>query len=415
MHYLLKMKEALEAQGWIYNDSVDREVALRKDGKNYSLEDHVRAMIYAMLSSQTRWFQIQDHIAEIDKIFGHFNVAFLLSADPDKLCREIQNIKCGNRSIDAQMKAVAHNVKVLQKIANEHGSIDAYMEKTIRARNRTRDLVLALSNPHTPYKLKEMGEPLVWEYIRNVGFDGAKPDTHLRRFLGRARMGTSKHEEATISEVLIQVEQLAKEAGLSLAAVDTIIWTYCADSNQSYGEVCTADVKASVCAHCAVRTWCNKSGCKWKDPAEAIPDYIVEISALLGKPINRNEIVVIDRGVPHERPRHLTAGKMAVYTYMYGDEFLKIGIAGSKSEQRYTSQHYNPGSAPSTLAGYILADPDMKHLGLTVLTVGEWIQRNCRRIDFELPEYLPAFTCEFVEKILHYKYTPRYEGHKQKR
>ena len=39
------------------------------------------------------------------------------------------------------------------------------------------------------YKLHQVGEALAWEYIRNVGIDGAKPDTHIRRFLGSNRMG----------------------------------------------------------------------------------------------------------------------------------------------------------------------------------------------------------------------------------
>ena len=41
------------------------------------------------------------------------------------------------------------------------------------------------------YKLKYVGKALAWEYLRNVGVDGAKPDTHLKRILGSNRLGYS--------------------------------------------------------------------------------------------------------------------------------------------------------------------------------------------------------------------------------
>ena len=151
------------------------------------------------------------------------------------------------------------------------------------------------------------------------------------------------------------------------------------------------------------------------DPAVAVPEYIARITAILGKPINKNDIIVIDRKVPHEKPKHLTPGKMAVYTFLYGDEFLKIGIVGENSNARYTSQHYNPKSAQSTLAQSILSDPDMAHLYITEDNVGAWIQNNCRRIDFELPGDLSIFARDLIEKILHYKYEPKYEGFSSQR
>jgi len=152
------------------------------------------------------------------------------------------------------------------------------------------------------------------------------------------------------------------------------------------------------------------AGVREQDPAVAVPDYIAKITATLGKPINKSDVRTIDRGVPHERPKCLTPGTMAVYTFIYKGEFLKIGIAGSNSEARYTSQHYSANSAPSTLAKSILADSQMQELGLDASNIGKWIQSNCRRIDFELPDTLSIFARDLIEKMLHYKYEPRYEG-----
>ena len=112
-------------------------------------------------------------------------------------------------------------------------------------------IVKKLSQSNSPYKLHQVGEALAWEYIRNVGIDGAKPDTHIRRFLGSDRMGESKGKEATIEEALSQIERLSEETGLTKATVDNIIWSFCADG---YGEVCTATPHCEVCP---VKTWCK--------------------------------------------------------------------------------------------------------------------------------------------------------------
>ncbi|GEM_PF-5297747 len=41
---------------------------------------------------------------------------------------------------------------------------------------------------------------------------------------------------------------------------------------------------------------------------------------------------------------------------------------------------------------------------------GNWIKKNCRRIDILLDADLGIFTLELIEATLHYKYEPKYEG-----
>lgn len=136
---------------------------------------------------------------------------------------------------------------------------------------------------------------------------------------------------------------------------------------------------------------------------------IEEVSGILGKPIDKEKYKVVDRGMPHT-PQSLPIGMMGVYTFRYNGNFLKIGKAGSKSNARFLSQHYNPRSAQSTLAASILIDKNMKDKGITEDNVGEWIRNNCRRIDILLDVSLGIFALELVEAALHYKYEPVYEG-----
>lgn len=136
---------------------------------------------------------------------------------------------------------------------------------------------------------------------------------------------------------------------------------------------------------------------------------ILEVSKVLGKPIDKEKFEIIDRGLPHQ-PGNLPAGKMGVYTFWFEGDFLKIGKAGPSSKARFSSQHYNPRSARSTLAASILLDRGIQEKGINENNVGDWIRNNCRRVDILLDSDLGIFTLELIEAALHYKYEPIYEG-----
>lgn len=137
------------------------------------------------------------------------------------------------------------------------------------------------------------------------------------------------------------------------------------------------------------------------------------VTAALGRELDGG-YEIVDRGRPHA-PGTLPRGTMGIYTFLYNDEFLKIGKAGPRSNARFFSQHYRADGAQSTLAKSLLADEAMAPLGLTEESVGDWIRQNTRRIDILLDERLGVFALELIEAALHYRYEPRYEGFKSQR
>ena len=145
-------------------------------------------------------------------------------------------------------------------------------------------------------------------------------------------------------------------------------------------------------------------------------DYVYEIDSLIqkatlaiGKPIFKDKYEIVDRGLPHIPPARLPDGKMAIYMFLLGDEFLKIGKANYRSNARFCSQHYGL-NAPSTLAKSLLSDSEMRSLNITSSNIKNWIKTNCRRIDIIIDADLGVFALELIEGIMHYKYEPRYEG-----
>ena len=101
--------------------------------------------------------------------------------------------------------------------------------------------------------------------------------------------------------------------------------------------------------------------------------------------------------------------------FKYGDSFLKIGKASSRSNTRFRSQHYAPNRSQSNLAKSILNDPTMHKYNLNEEGVGIWIEQNVRRIDLLIDSSVGIFVLNLFEAFLHCKYIPKYEGFENQR
>lgn len=246
-NWLFIIREYLQAKGLGYTTSLTEEIQRRKEGKQYGIADHIRGIVYSMLTNQTKWYRVEPHLPEIDKLFFDYDPKLILQTPPSQFYEGLRRFKCGNISTRAQMEALPDNVKTLQKIEQDFGSVDAFITA-----EPPEVIVGKLSGGKSPYKMKMLGEALAWEYLRNVGIDGAKPDTHLRRFLGADRMGQGENSPATVGEVNEQVAKLSETTGLSKIEIDNLIWSFCADG---FGEICTA---TPHCHSCPIHSYCNK-------------------------------------------------------------------------------------------------------------------------------------------------------------
>ena len=144
-----------------------------------------------------------------------------------------------------------------------------------------------------------------------------------------------------------------------------------------------------------------------KNYTNEIKELIIKASELTGKPITE-DCFYIEHQSSNHNPKALTNGKMAVYTFVSNDEFLKIGKANKNSKARYQSHHYYLDSGPSTLARSLVNDPNKTTINES--NVRDWIISNCERFDVIIDAKLGSMALDFIEGMLHYKYDPRYEG-----
>ena len=120
---------------------------------------------------------------------------------------------------------------------------------------------------------------------------------------------------------------------------------------------------------------------RW-NPERLLADFLV-VAELGEVKIEPDAVRVETLMMPHRPPRNLPKGKIVVYVFSDKERVLKVGKAGPRSQARYTSQHYNAGSAPSTLAASILKDKDaVQRYGLNKRNVSGWIKKNTDRVNF---------------------------------
>lgn len=210
----------------------------RKSGKTFTMSEHIRALVYSQLSNNRPWMQIESHIHQIDKIFFDYDMERILRASPDYFLNEILAIRCGNRSIRKQMYALHGNIRQFERIEREFGSMDRFVVSGTAI-----EIADLLANS-LKYKIDAFGLALAMEYLRNVGIDAAKPDTHICRILGCERLGYSAKAEAGEYEAIGIIDAISQEIGYAASQIDAILWLFCSENN---GMICTEKPHCSQC------------------------------------------------------------------------------------------------------------------------------------------------------------------------
>ncbi|MCL1873896.1 MAG: hypothetical protein FWF85_07255 [Clostridiales bacterium] len=221
----------------------------RKKCGSFDLSRHIKGLIYAQLTNQTKWANIEPKLYLVDKLFFDYDTSLIKQKNGEYFADGIFNLKCGNRLTKRQMANLHHNISILDHIEKTEGGIDKYYT-TMPAHK----LVKTISAYGGAYKLKYIGTALAWEYLGNVGIDRIKPDVHIRRMMGSNRLGYSRKPIATEDEVVSSAIEISSQTGLSLAMIDALLWSFCAEGR---GNIC---VKTPNCNICPVSEYCNKNG-----------------------------------------------------------------------------------------------------------------------------------------------------------
>lgn len=155
----------------------------------------------------------------------------------------------------------------------------------------------------------------------------------------------------------------------------------------------------------------------WVVSEELIADF-VHVAILAGFELDMADIEYEVLEAPHRRPSTLRPGKQAVYVFCTASHCLKVGKVGSRSAARFTYQHYNPGSARSSLAlslinQWTVLQDDVRlawENEVTASNVGAWIEQNTTRYHFFIDEAQPRLLLSLLEVFLQCRLRPLFEG-----
>lgn len=222
-------------------------VEQRKNGKNFSFEEHLRGLVYAQLSALVSWKKIKDNQSKLDEIFCNFDRQQLKEKSAEDLINKITDIKCHNPyTTKNQMRSLKANIETFERIEQDFGSLEKFITHSTPS-----NIIKLLADSNSTYKIKYMGVPIACEYVRNVGIDIIKPDVHIKRIASADRLNlvTAKSDYKIIDEF----QKLSKQIGISQAKMDYLLWNYC---SKGYGEICTATPK---CEKCVIKKYCKRN------------------------------------------------------------------------------------------------------------------------------------------------------------
>lgn len=239
---------------------IKKQIDKRNEGEEFSCTDHIRAMVYSMLSSGNQWAKVSQNtdsitgcIPTVDEIFCNYDVEKLKQYSPEQLKENVKKIYCGTQSTYQQMKALLSlNINILCSLEQKYGRIDTYYQKFIEIDDTLKTLVIVLSTAGSITKLEQMNVALVCEYLRNIGYDIPKPDRHICRILGSEYLSFSDKKDIPPFEAFDIVVKLAELTGKPTAEVDYVLWSYCADG---YGGICRK--KNAKCEECVAKNYCE--------------------------------------------------------------------------------------------------------------------------------------------------------------
>lgn len=220
----------------------------RKNGKKYTTNDHCKALILSKLSNRQKWHKIEKNLKLFQEIFLNYDCEKILNTQESFFIQKIMQMKCGSQVTKRDFSNLHQNLNMLLLIEKKYGSIDSFLLS-----EPAHKIVEKLSSEKSEFKMKTIGPALAWEYLRNVGIDGAKPDTHLMRMIAPDRLNLSDNKNLSDDEFFCIMTDIKNNTGKLLIEIDNFMWSYCAEGQAA---ICSAD---PVCEKCVIRNYCKKT------------------------------------------------------------------------------------------------------------------------------------------------------------
>jgi len=231
----------------------------RTAGGTWTDQEVFKALVLAVLSSNTDWSKVEGLLPELPTLFHRFDPAFYATLSDTQVEAEFvpwfAAHRAGSMTLKRNLIYLIQAARKLERHSRAHGSADSYFTAIVHRSQGDPKRAALLLGSDPAYKLPSIGVPLAAETLRNLGYDVAKPDRHIMRAVGcfglvdfgvwsadeTLRGGTKAPNPSRARQVaaMSAVEDLAHNAQEQVILVDTAIWLLCAKSGLN---LCNADL-----------------------------------------------------------------------------------------------------------------------------------------------------------------------------
>ena len=214
-----------------------------------------KAILMAVLSSNTVWSKIERIQAELPALFSEFSLEWYAELTDTEISSRFPpwftERKAGSMTLKRDLVNLAGAARKLLDYSRTHGTADGYFMSLMHWCDGDPKLAAVHLGCQGEYKLPSLGVPLAAEALRNLGFDVAKPDRHIMRAVSSfglvdfrpwtySRDGANGR--AAPSPILTRqlsamkaVQEIAEAAEERVALVDNAIWLLCEKSGAKSG------------------------------------------------------------------------------------------------------------------------------------------------------------------------------------
>ena len=222
-------------------------VAARTAGRTWSDDETFKGLLLAVLSNNTDWSKVERIHAELAELFSGFSLKSYAELPACEVGGHILpwflDRKAGSMTLERDLVNLIGAARILLEHSRVHGSAESYFTSLVRKLGGDpKQAALRLGSPGKE-KLPALGVALAAEALKNLGFDVAKPDRHIKRAVasfglvpcedwpGRnGRAAPSFSSGRLCLAVMEAVQDIATAAGMPVVLVDNAIWMLCAKS-----------------------------------------------------------------------------------------------------------------------------------------------------------------------------------------
>lgn len=124
-------------------------------------------------------------------------------------------------------------------------------------------------------------------------------------------------------------------------------------------------------------------------------------------------------GESHVPTKLLKDVESGVYVFMRDSTVFKVGKAGTNSQARWNSHHYNLDTSPSTFPSSFSADlerfnsffpENVRITDISRINIKEWVRANTSRIEFKIQNQETGTALNLLEALVQFYLNPIYEG-----